>query len=875
MAPFGDFGRHGACRRFFRPDIINGGYFIMRLKILSAVLAAAIVFAVCTYALPTAGFSNQDKDDTSSSQKAEIVITLDSDCGATASDVKNAVADFENKNCRLVLKGEFKLNETLTLKSGVTIDAREAVIGGSADVYLAAFNASRVRILGGKWNVGKSSRLLKMSSCTDFIFDGLDVTGGGSFDYGNAMIYSTYGVTIRNCTFREARSQVIFAHQSDHFELYNCSFSDSYGHAVYVYSSDKPQIIGNRVSTMQGDGIKLVKCTKAVVSGNKVDGITFNPQLDIDPVRNTARSGCGILLSECDENEIGSLCTYDDKFYHGNEVSNCENYGIHITMCRDTMLDSVSFSEIGTDGIHNSASASTTIQNCRIKNCKEKGIFFVPGPIETLDEDLRDCRDSVIRNNTIDSCSTVGIMLSITNSIRVLNNNIIGCRDYGIFCNTSKNIYISGGNIAGTKDREGLGISYSDDCSNIDIDMPFAISDNTLVMGKGDKYTIRPTICNIKWKTNNSSIVSVNEDGEVTANGTGAAIVTALTSGDNKQDCKVTVKQAAEYVELSKRNLTLGAGEKYTLTAALPEGTASATVRFHSTDSSLLRMDETHDKGVFTAMKPGAGWVTVQLCNGVRESCKVTIKNPPSSVSLNKQELTVGVGEQACLKAVLPKDTASSVRNFRSSDSSVISMTRTSGEGHFKAMSEGTAWVTVRLYNGVEASCKVIVKKAPQSVELNKKELIMGAGEEYRLSYIIPEGTAVTSAKFSSSDKSVAEVSPYGKIIAVAPGSAKITVKLYNGVQASCIVTVKKEPDKLELNKDTIKLKAGQSSTVWAKLPSDAASLHKTFRSSNSSIVELTTGSWSGSFKALRPGTAWITVKLYNGLEKSCKIIVE
>ena len=120
-------------------------------------------------------------------------------------------------------------------------------------------------------------------------------------------------------------------------------------------------------------------------------------------------------------------------------------------------------------------------------------------------------------------------------------------------------------------------------------------------------------------------------------------------------------------------------------------------------------MTRTYWQGEFVAQKPGVAYVTVRLYNGKESTCKVTVKKAPASVNLNKTSMTLKVGQSASLSAVIPSDAGCATRTFRTSNSSVVKMTKTNWTGQFKAMKKGTAYVTVRTYNGKEKSCKVTV----------------------------------------------------------------------------------------------------------------------------------------------------------------------
>ena len=69
-------------------------------------------------------------------------------------------------------------------------------------------------------------------------------------------------------------------------------------------------------------------------------------------------------------------------------------------------------------------------------------------------------------------------------------------------------------------------------------------------------------------------------------------------------------------------------------------------------------------------------------------------------------------------------------------------------------------------------------------------------------------------------------------------------------------------------------MKVGQTATLSAVVPDGTGCATRTFRTSNSSVVKMTKTNWTGSFKALKKGVAYVTVRTYNGKESSCKITV-
>ena len=329
----------------------------------------------------------------------------------------------------------------------------------------------------------------------------------------------------------------------------------------------------------------------------------------------------------------------------------------------------------------------------------------------------------------------------------------------------------------------------------------------------------------------------------------------------------------AKTIKLDKASTTLGVNESITLKATTDPAAAASNATWKSSNAAVV----TVSKGKITAKKAGSATITV-TSGKVSATCKVTVKAAPSKVSLTKTAITLGVGETYSLGSSIPANTAAATRTYSSSNGSVVKMTKTSWTGQFKAMKVGTAKVTVKLYNGKTASCTVTVKKAPTKVTLTKTSVTLGVGESFSLGSSIPSGTAAAKRTYSSSNKSVVKMTKTdwtGNFTAVKVGTAKVTVKLYNGKTASCTVTVKKAPASVKLNKGNLTLKVGQTASVSAVLPTGTAAAKRTYRSSNSSVVKMTKTDWTGTFKAMKPGTAYVTVQLYNGKKASIKVTVK
>ena len=76
-----------------------------------------------------------------------------------------------------------------------------------------------------------------------------------------------------------------------------------------------------------------------------------------------------------------------------------------------------------------------------------------------------------------------------------------------------------------------------------------SLNNTSLTLEKGQTTTLKATYSpsdtyykTLTWKSDNSSVVSVNEDGKITANKNGSAVITATTNNGKTAKCTITVK---------------------------------------------------------------------------------------------------------------------------------------------------------------------------------------------------------------------------------------------------------------------------------------------------------------------------------------------
>lgn len=120
------------------------------------------------------------------------------------------------------------------------------------------------------------------------------------------------------------------------------------------------------------------------------------------------------------------------------------------------------------------------------------------------------------------------------------------------------------------------------------------------------------------WKSNKSSVATVDENGLVTAVKHGTAIITAKVDGVSKT-CAITVKQPR--IRLSATSLAMSVGETRTLSATVSSGNAA---EWSTSNSNVLSV---RPDGSITAHKKGRAYVYARE-DGIKVSCVVTVSEP-------------------------------------------------------------------------------------------------------------------------------------------------------------------------------------------------------------------------------------------------------
>lgn len=406
-----------------------------------------------------------------------------------------------------------------------------------------------------------------------------------------------------------------------------------------------------------------------------------------------------------------------------------------------------------------------------------------------------------------------------------------------------------------------LGLS----CEKKEQEVPVAsvsMSQATAEMVVGETISLIATVLpssatdkTVNWASSNRSVATV-AGGKVTAVSEGQSTITA-SAGGKSATCTVTVRKKTidvASVELNKTELALTEGDSETLVATVkPDDATDKTVTWTTSNSNVVSVDN----GKVTAV--GGGSATIKAKAGeVEATCNVTVTVPVSSVTLDKNTLSLVEGEEATLNATVRPDDATDKAVIWTSSNSTIA---TVEKGKVKALKEGEAIITASA-GGKSATCAVTVSKKVipvTSVELNKSTLTLVKGTTEGLSATVkPDDATDKTVTWSSSNQSIATVDSDGRVTGVAGGEVTIYAKA-GEVEAKCIVTVTIPVTSVSLNKETITLVEGEFETLVATIePSDATNKTLSWSTSNAMIATVDS---EGKVTAVKKGETTVTVK--------------
>lgn len=252
----------------------------------------------------------------------------------------------------------------------------------------------------------------------------------------------------------------------------------------------------------------------------------------------------------------------------------------------------------------------------------------------------------------------------------------------------------------------------------------------TLMVGETDYIEIdlaadiAYTSSSLTWKSDNSSIVSVDGEGIITGIAEGNAVITATMPDGSSETCSVTVSgylndednpdknidetesgDQNDYSETppftaltvtKKMTIYVGGNGEWVELDFKPEGADEETITWKSSNPKVATVND----GLVKGIKSGTAKIIAMTPNNITATCTVTVKKPQIVLKQNKAKLKVGKRVQ--IKATCSPDT---IPEFKSQNKTIAAVTAT---GLVKAKKKGKTVIVVKA-NGVSKKFNVTV----------------------------------------------------------------------------------------------------------------------------------------------------------------------
>lgn len=371
----------------------------------------------------------------------------------------------------------------------------------------------------------------------------------------------------------------------------------------------------------------------------------------------------------------------------------------------------------------------------------------------------------------------------------------------------------------------------------------------------------------ITWTSLTPGVATVTAAGVVTGVSAGSATITAAAEGKTAVAVVTVAPPPVASVTLVLNSATLTPGDRTQAVATLRDAQgvelSGRTTTWSSSNNAVATIDAF---GVVSAVAPGTSTITA-LSEGKSGTASLTVQQTPvAAVTLALGSASMKVGDVQTAVATA-RDANGNVLTGRTIiwTSSNPNVATINAGGAITAISVGAVAITAST-EGKFTTAAIAVTPNVASISLTLASNAVTAGQSTQATAIAKDAGGATvpgvNITYSSSNVSVATVSPVGLVTAVAPGTANI-VATAGAITATVALTVNAvvvpvASVTLSPTSGTVFVGTSQQLTAIAK---DAGGTTLTGRTVTwtSSGVSIAAVSSSGNVTGISVGTATIT----------------
>lgn len=420
-------------------------------------------------------------------------------------------------------------------------------------------------------------------------------------------------------------------------------------------------------------------------------------------------------------------------------------------------------------------------------------------------------------------------------------------------------------------------MGYSATCSIVVTQQPssIAFSKNEVSVNVGEthaiEYTLLPansTIQMVTWTSQNTGIATVDETGKITGIAKGTTLIIANLPNGYVGYVTVVVKEAVKGVTLDATEKTIVKGESFKLTPVFtPAEPSNTNMTWTSSNVGVAKVSAA---GKVTGVTGGVAIITgTTEDGGYTVVCTVTVIEKVTTVSLNHSSYRLVKGKTVKLKATVTSNAATNPKvKWTSNKKKIATVTST---GLVKGKKVGTCVIKATAKDGSKksAKCTIRVIQRVSSLQINKAYAKVMQGKTITLkTKIKPSNATIKRLSWASSDETIATVTSKGKVTGITPGSCTITATTTDGsnIKVTCALTVYEEVPStgISISASDITMVVGKTQSAGATVTPTNTTDKISYSSDKPSVATVTS---KGKIKAIRPGTATITVSTSSGYE--------
>lgn len=366
----------------------------------------------------------------------------------------------------------------------------------------------------------------------------------------------------------------------------------------------------------------------------------------------------------------------------------------------------------------------------------------------------------------------------------------------------------------------------------------FKFAETSITATEGDCLTIPyfvadgDNLSDITIKVENEDSLEQAGPYSFTALKAGKATVAAYYMDTLLTECSVEVAPRVvsvpeiqiESITVPDEKISIGVGRSYEMSFAIsPDNAVCGGLDITSANPQIA--DVVFDKNGgsvirITGIKAGSTSITIKAFDKAAAKKQISVVDVlPEEITITADTSEIYVGTEGTLSAnFTPADVTNQKITWKSSAPRVL---KVNGDGSYQALSAGEATITAAHSKGVSGSIQLTVQPVlAKSLKLHSdwdgtksfcKNNTMTLTAEF-----IPEDTTDKTITWSSSDETVATVSPKGVVKAIAFGDAAITATTSNGIEGTYPVCVAITPQSFRVSASISRVSNDHVGNSWS-----------------------------------------------------------